>query len=167
MHLSQTSPHTAEIGIQQRRKNWSPICEMDFSYPSLSESWHTEDGSGWCRVVFFYLIFQSGEAQTFSRVIHGYAVWRLWKLEKINSFGGVFHFLTPRGSNIYCATENLSGSVFCALGWNNVAHSAKQRAAVDSELVATGKINRYDNDEDMIGNNTSSVPTGYFMFWVF
>lgn len=104
MHLSQTSPHTAERGIQQRRENWSlwlthPFVKWTFPINPSVRLAHR----GWQRLTqgfgFFYLIFQSGEAQTFSPAIHGYAVWRLWKLEKIHSFGGVFHFLTPRGSD--------------------------------------------------------------------
>lgn len=95
MHLSQTPTHTVEMGFSshRRRKNWSlwlthPFVKWTFHIiPSVRAGTqrHGEDSNSWRRA--FHSIYQSGEAQTFSPAIHGYAVCRQWTLEKINLLG--------------------------------------------------------------------------------
>lgn len=52
MQFSQTPPAHSRDEIQQSEEEElitavrAPICEMDFSYQTLSESWHTEEQEG-------------------------------------------------------------------------------------------------------------------------
>lgn len=128
------------------------------------QTWH-RGTEGWQRLMhsgFFFLhYFSIWRSSNSPPAIHGSAVWTLWKLEKINSFGGCFPLpYTQRGRYTLGFWKHLSSSFFCAGGQNNVAHSAKQKSCCRPRPAATGEINRYDNE--VIGKNTASVPTGYF-----
>lgn len=92
--------------------------------------------------VFFYIIFQSGQAQILRQpsmaMLCGHCVsWR-----RLIPLGGVFHFRIPRGGDTHWASESIGAAAFFfVLEGSTMLHmQPNKRAAADPDVLQLVKL---------------------------